>query len=561
MAAMLTRTEWEDLRRQASQSMPCWMEAAGLNDLTRLPDVLLAYQQQLLASTATHRVVVVEKSRRTGYTWAVAADAVLSAAASRQAGGMNVYYMGYNLEMARDFIDVSAMWARGFGPVASEVEEFIFDDTVGREDRSIKAFRITFASGYSIVALPSFARSLRGKQGYVILDEAAFHDELAEVLKAALALLMWGGKVLVISTHDGDDNPFNALCEDIRKQRRPYQLITLDFDQALRDGLYQRICLVTGQAWSPEAEAAWREEIISFYGDAADEELYVIPAAGSGTYIPPVLIEKSQRRGIPVVRLDLDASFLELAEHLRQAEIHDWCERELKPLLASLTGEFRTFFGMDFAMSGDLSVIWPVQLLADMTDAPPFVVELRAIGYAAQKQILWYILDRLPRFIGGCMDATGNGGPLAQETATRYGQGRIAEVKISEGWYREKMPLFKAAFESFSTATPADTEIYNDHRSIKLVRGVPQVVRQPKDGGKGEAAAAAKGKKKQRHGDSAIAHLMAFLATRMEAADWDAFEAAGQLRQALGGGRMAEDIAGLQFDGHDDDGMTMEGFE
>lgn len=66
---------------------------------------------------------------------------------------------------------------------------------------AIAAGRFTFASGFEIVALSSKPRGLRGRQGYVIIDEAAFHDDLPEVLKAAMALLMWGGKVLVISTH------------------------------------------------------------------------------------------------------------------------------------------------------------------------------------------------------------------------------------------------------------------------------------------------------------------------------------------------------------------------
>lgn len=540
----MTKEDWAKLRAEACQSMPDWMTEAGLNDPSKLPDVLLTYQQQLLATTAVHRVVVVEKSRRTGYTWAVGADAVLSAAASRSASGMNVYYMGYNLEMARDFIDVCAMWSKAFNQVASEVEEFVFDDSTDDGERFIKAFRITYASGFSIVALPSFARSLRGKQGYVILDEAAFHDDLAEVLKAALALLMWGGKVLVISTHDGDMNPFNQLVEDIKKQRKPYALVTLDFDQALKDGLYQRICMVTGKKWSVEAEAAWREEIITFYGDAADEELFVIPATGSGTYLPAVLIERSQQAEIPVVRLDCDADFLNLSDETREVEIRAWCAAELLPLLKQLPADFRTFFGMDFAMKGDLSVIWPVQLLEDMTDRPPFVVELWNVPYAQQKQILWFILDHLPRFVAGMMDATGNGGPLAQETATRYGLGRIVQQTINAGWYGQVMPLFKAAFEDGTTVTPRDVEIYNDHRAIKLINGVPQVVRLPREKGKGEDAKVKV--KKKRHGDAAIAHLLARLATRMEAADWEAFEAANQPRQALGGGQqLGEDIAGL----------------
>jgi phage FluMu gp28-like protein len=40
------------------------------------------------------------------------------------------------------------------------------------EDKDITAYRIRFASGVEIWGLPSTARSLRSKQGRVIIDEA-----------------------------------------------------------------------------------------------------------------------------------------------------------------------------------------------------------------------------------------------------------------------------------------------------------------------------------------------------------------------------------------------------
>jgi len=506
------REEWAELRRQALFSLPDTLTGKSL------PEVLLTYQQKLLATTAAHQVTFVEKSRRTGYTWAVGADAVLTSAASREARGMDTLYIGYNLDMAREFIDVCGMWAKAFNQVASAVEEFVFKDEHKDGDRSIQAFRISFASGYEIVALSSRPRSLRGRQGYVIIDEAAFHDQLDELLKAALALLIWGGKVLVISTHDGDTNPFAQQIEEIKKGRKPYALITLDFDQALVDGLYQRICLVQGKTWSPEAEAEWRSGIIAFYGQAAEEELFVVPSTGTGTYIPSILIERQQRDGIPILRWSCPKSFLELPDHLRDAEARDFCERQMAPLLAAADPRLMSFFGEDFAMSGDLTVLWPIQLQQTMVRRPLFTVELRQVPYAQQRLILWYMLDRLPRFISGAMDATGNGAPLAQETATKYGLERINQVKINEGWYREVGPLFKAAFEDGTTELPRDLDVYQDHRAIKLVHGVPHVTREQKRTGKGEDAG--KGGKERRHGDSAIAHMMAHLASLMEVSEY-----------------------------------------
>ncbi|MBD1220586.1 hypothetical protein IDM30_15410 [Acinetobacter seifertii] len=79
--------------------------------------------------------------------------------------------------------------------------------------------------------------NLRGRQGRVILDEAAFHESLDELLKAALALLIWGGCVRVISTHDGEDNPFNELINEIRAGKRKGTVHRTTFRDAVAQGL------------------------------------------------------------------------------------------------------------------------------------------------------------------------------------------------------------------------------------------------------------------------------------------------------------------------------------
>lgn len=498
---LVTQDEWIEHRREARFKLPQLIDA-------RVPDVLMPYQQQLLALTAANKVVVVEKSRRTGFTWAAGADAVLTAGADRKAGGMDVLYLGYNLDMAREFIDTCAMWAKGFGQAVSEVEETLFD---GGDDAAIKAFRISFASGYEIVALTSRPRSLRGRQGYVILDEAAFHDDLGEVLKAAMALLIWGGRILVLSTHDGDANPFNALVTDIRAGRMPYALFRCDFDEALRQGLYQRVCLATGKAWSTDAEAQWRADVISFYGENADEELFCIPTRGKGAFIPAGLIEARMRDGIAVVRYEQPASFSEWPEHLRKAEVRDFCEGVLKPLLDTLDPRFAHCFGQDFGRVSDLSVLWPLTIRRDLKRETPFVVELRNIPFEQQKEIVFYIIDRLPRFSAGAFDATGNGAYLAEVAMQRYGSGRIDQVKFSIDWYRENMPKLKAGFEDDTLTIPKDADHLGDLRLIKLIDGVGQIPKAQRTRGQDGSA---------RHGDAAIALALAYHATTLDVVEY-----------------------------------------
>ena len=472
-----------------------------------LPDVFLNYQQQLMSAVSQWAVVVWEKSRRTGFSWAAGAIAALTSSSSRDAGGMDTLYLGYNLEMAREFIDYVAEWSKAIQPAAAEVQEFLFTDPEHPE-KEIKAFRVEFASGFKVLALPSVARALRGMQGLVIIDEAAFHDDLPGVLKAAFALLIWGGKVLVLSTHDGDANPFNVLVQDIRGGRLPYYIGRTTFDEALADGLYRRVCLTSGKPWTPAGELAWREEIIAIYGASADEELFVVPSSGTGAYLSAALIEARMLAGIPVVRLDLPQSFLMMAEHLRVAEIRDWCIAQLLPELLTLDPKTPHAFGQDFGRKRDLSVFWPLAIGRDLVLRTPFLLEMRNVPHEAQRQIVFYIIDRLPRFRAGKFDAGGNGSYLAEVTMQKYGE-RIECVMLNEPWYRENMPRWKAQFEDGTIVIPKDREVLDDHRLVKLIRGVGRVP----DERTGEAG-------KKRHGDSAIAGALAVAAAKAEVEEY-----------------------------------------
>src|SRR5580693_3466648 len=246
--------------------------------------ILLPYQRRWLADQS--QVKVSEKSRRIGITWTEAADRALGAATTGRAG-IDGWYIGYNKDMALEFIEAAARWARRFNRAAEAVEEIVLDD----ERADILAYRIRFASGHKIVALSSRPSNLRGKQGCAVIDEAAFHEDLAGLLKAALAFTMWGGCVRVISTHNGGDSAFNELVNDIRAGRRPYALHRITFEEAVAEGLYKKIAERTQRAWSAEAEAAWVLELENFYGEHADEELHCIPRASEGAFLSSLLIE------------------------------------------------------------------------------------------------------------------------------------------------------------------------------------------------------------------------------------------------------------------------------
>lgn len=483
--------------------------------------LLLPYQRRWIADRSPLKVA--EKSRRIGLTWAEAADCALTAAQTRADGGSNCYYTGYNREMALEFIQTVAAWARAFGHAASDIQETEEVFEAEKADQSIQAFNVWFASGFRVCALSSRPSNLRGKQGVVVIDEAAFHCDLGEMLKAALALVIWGGRIRVISTHDGADNPFAQLCDDLRSGRQSGSLHKISFRDAIADGLARRIARVKRVEYSPEFEAQLIAEVYGYYRANAAEELDVIPSAGSGTYLTRAQILQTQDPTAPVVRIARPAEWALLPPQQRAQEIRDWLEMHVAPHLLQLQRSKRHWYGKDFARLSHRSCLWVLAEESSTRTRCALVVEMVRMPYDEQLQIARYIVQRLPRWCGGAHDAGGNGGWLAEKMANIFGHARIQRVSFSTRWYVDNMPRLRAAIEDVSTTTPDDPDILADLRSIVMERGVPKVDNEAR-GADGEL----------RHGDAAVALALALFAREHSpghAIEWASAGPAGGVQQ------------------------------
>jgi phage FluMu gp28-like protein len=269
-------------------------------------------------------------------------------------------------------------------------------------------------------------------------------------------------------------------------------------DEALRGGLFKAICRRKGDVWTPESEAEWRAKLIKQYGDVAEEELFCVPSRSGGVYLTTAMIEAVMREDIPVFRWTPPAEdFVDWPEEKATLFTLAWCELHLKPPLGVLPQECDHFIGGDFGRSGDLSVFTPATETLKLDLAPPFVLELRNCPHRTQEQIFFYVCDRLPRFAGGALDARGNGSFLAESARQKYGPERIAEVMITEKWYRETTPRLKARIEDKTLFLPQDAHILADYRAFKVVRGVARI---PDKKGKDATG--------QRHGDAGISGCM-----------------------------------------------------
>ena len=390
---------------------------------------LLPYQARWVADKAGLKVI--EESRRIGLSWAEAYDAVMHAGEDRG----NVYYQSYNKDMTRGFIDDCAAWARTLDAGAEAVGETLIRDGA----RDVLAYRLELASGKEVLAMTSAPRAFRskGRPGDVaVIDEAAFVDDLDEVLKAALAFRQWGGRVHVLSTHNGEASPFAALVRDIRDGVRPGSLHTVTLEQAIAEGLYRRICRVTGQAWSQESEAAWEAGLRAGYGVHAAEELDCIPSAGAGAWLAWELIRAAEEAAAG----DPDA--------YAGGPVH---------------------IGVDIARRRDLWVAAVIETVGDVLWCRELVVR-QGITFSEQRQIV-AALDHRYRPLRIAVDQTGMGEAVVEQLQDDLGSLRVEGVLMTGPRRLDAATSLREAMEDRRLRIPADDALRRDLHSIRTGAG------------------------------------------------------------------------------------------
>lgn len=530
--------DWEELPARAREIR---------DDIDLLDDGLLMQHQKEWLEIDTD-IKLADKGRRTGITFAEAMDSTITAASRKSANGDNVFYIGDTKEKGLEFIGYCAKFsrliARAQQLAVSEIEQFLFDDQDDEgNSKFITSYRIRYASGHRITALSSRPENVRGLQGRVVIDEAAYHPDPEGVLESATALLIWGGKIRIISTHKGTRNAFNQMRKDILEGRYgdDAKVYRVTFDDAVANGLYERVCFMKGERPTAKGKRKWYEKIRKAYGPrkaAMREELDAIPRDGSGASIPGVWIENAMPEERPVLRLVLDDDFNKRPPREREAWCDEWIERNLTPLLKHLNKARDHVFGMDFARHRHFSVIKPAMITQTLRRVVPFIIELNNVPTRQQEQILWAMISGLPKFRSGAIDATGPGQTIAEYTADKFGHHRIHQVDLSRKWYAENMQLYVDSFEDGTIILPRDKNIEQDHRAVEDIDGIPMVPRLEKKDLKEPDLV--------RHGDAAIAGALMWFASLNRATAIDYVAVPLKSRDEEGPDKRLADLPGMK---------------
>jgi phage FluMu gp28-like protein len=465
-------------------------------------DILLPYQQAVLRDRSPLRIW--EKSRRVGASWALAAEAVLDGMTE---AGKNTYYISYNHDMTKQFIDDAKFWARKFDMAAKYMEE----DVVDENKNTFKVFALVLNSGHGVYSLPSTEYAIRSKQGNIIFDEAAFTGAFEGIKKAALALQIWGGKFTILSSHNGDDSPFYLFLQRIKSGDEPdWTRHRTTFAQAVEQGLYRKICEVRGKEWTAEEEAEFVGRIRRVYRDNVEEELDCIASRSGLRYFPRIILDPCIDGDIPVLRKGFEDSFLREKREKRERAVEKWFKEEVQPVIGNIDNP--TAVGQDFARSGDLTVFWLTELIEKKYTRTAAVIELRNWPFDQQWQFWLLLVAALGNcFLGGAADARGNGQMIAEKAETEW-PGKVISVMISRAWYGQWFPKLKSNIEDREWTIPLDDYLIGDFGVVRMKAGFPLIDDSTKEQGASPLS-------KKRHGDGAVAAALSLNAVEACADD------------------------------------------
>lgn len=378
------------------------------------------------------KIKIWEKSRRIGATYVQAYEDVRDCIAGKVP---SVWFSSADESAAKEYILYCSMWAKLFDKGAKDLGELVIES-----DKSIKTFTIEFSNGKRINALSSNPKAFRSKGGKVVLDEFAFHADAPALWKAAKPVITWGFPLRILSTHHGQQSLYFKFIDQIKKGKLNWSLHTTTIYDAVNDGIVDKIL---GKKATLQEKENW---VISLEEDSFDKTTWL-----------------EEYCCIPV---DEATAFLSY-------DLITGCEDTCLFDNEDFQNDF--YVGVDIGRRKDLTVIWVVELIGNRFFTR-IVKELEKTPFKIQKEILYDILQH-PKFRRCCIDSTGIGMQLAEETQTDFGKFRIEPIMFTGRTKEELAFNLYTNFEDKNIVIPNSHNIREDLHSIRKVTSASNNIR------------------------------------------------------------------------------------
>jgi phage FluMu gp28-like protein len=407
------------------------------------PGYWLPYQAALIDDRSKH--VLIEKGRRTGFTYALSYKAVEDCVeqCEKKRPKTDWWISSADETAVKEFIEYVAFWLHeAFNKVAASIGE----EKLRVEDRDIQVQVVRFPNGAKITALSSNPKALRSKGGNVVLDEFAFHEHAREMWAAAPPVTRWGGQFICLSTHNGDGTIFHGQCrraEAEQDRRLPadrfwsYHFCSLD--KAIGQGLVEKV-LRLNRAATPEEKAAFRQQCRDecLTQEDFEQEYCCIASSASSALLSYELIDACMDEG---------------------------ADMEWNPLRARCGP---VFAGTDIGRTHDLTDTWLLEKIGDVLWTRANQV-LRNVRFRVQFETIsgLLIVSAVARHL---IDGFGIGMQIAEDLQKRFGELRVQSVQVSTTNLVLMATRVLAGFEDRTVRIPRDPALREAlHRPRKIV--------------------------------------------------------------------------------------------
>ena len=234
-----------------------------------VPFQLFPRQREIIRAYEAHRFNLVTKPRQAGVSTTTAAYMAVKVGWADSENPENILIIANKQELAfeflgkiKDFLSQLPRWVWG--------DEYYGNDK--KESKSIfltdSKKEIKLPNGSRVKAVATSKDALRGfTPTFLIMDEAAYIDNGAEVFGAALTALGTGGRATLISTPNGMDSLYYKTYDQARTKKNNFNVVEMKWYEDLRynkdlrwykDDLVQQEVIFTFESYKTMLDDGWK---------------------------------------------------------------------------------------------------------------------------------------------------------------------------------------------------------------------------------------------------------------------------------------------------------------
>ena len=229
-------TEYAKCLTSPAYAIETYLETFDKTQEGFVPFKLFPRQKEIISAYERHRFNLITKPRQAGVSTTTAAYMSIKVGFADEDNPEAILIIANKQDLAfeflskiKDFLSQLPRWVWGseyYGDPKNEAKSIFLTD-------SKKEIRLP--NGSRVKAVATSKDALRGfTPTYLVMDEAAYIDNGAEVFGAALTALGTGGKATLISTPKGMDALYYKTYDQAKKKKNNFNIIEMKWYEDMR---------------------------------------------------------------------------------------------------------------------------------------------------------------------------------------------------------------------------------------------------------------------------------------------------------------------------------------